>query len=188
MKVTTMIPYFFVLLCVSCSGTTPSPFPLDPTRPLPTKQPSPPLPAEQISSPLPTDQVGNGEILHQGSTLGGNEFQVRYASDVWEYTEIGFYPEPVLLHRWIAGCRLNLREGARDWLEPDIRETVNLAGYEWTRDTHSTVTGGWYILYYAAVKDISFLFALIQQDPLPEDQATQCLEDGETVLDTLQPR
>ena len=188
MKVTTMIPYFFILLCVSCSGMTPSPFPFDPTPPLPTEQPSPPLPTEQASSPLPTDQAGDGEILYQGLTTWGNEFQVRYDSDVWEYTEINYYREPVLYHRRIAGCRLNLREGARGWPEPDAREIANLAGHKWTRDIHSTVTGGRYVLYYVDVEDVSFLFAVIHQDSLPEDQADQCLADGEAVLDTLQPR
>lgn len=113
---------------------------------------------------------------------------MRYDNDVWEYTEIGFYSEPVLYHRRITGCRLNLREGARGWPEPDIRESVRLAGHEWSRQTHTTANGGRYVLYYVEVEDLPFFFAVIHQDPLPEDQTVQCLEDGEAVLDTLQLR
>ncbi len=158
--------------------------------PLPTQQPSPSPSAEQITSSPPTDEVGDAGILYQGLTQGRDTFQVHYDSETWDYVDYaefgGIYPEPFLFHRRIFGCRFNLGGGPLDWPEADMKETVNLAGHEWARDTHNMVTGGRYILYHAILEETFFLFTLKYQNPLPNDQAMQCLADGESVLDTFQ--
>ena len=143
---------------------------------------APESPLFQPMPPSPVRESTGGYYIYQEKSAYGDEFTVRYPSEVWKYS----FEETnrKLKHQAIAGCELWLNEGPRGNSEESIVTEIEAGDNTWIRGIFPIARRG---IYGADVDSKYYLFGVTYAESTTEAELEQCLAEAEAVIATFEP-
>lgn len=149
--------------------------------------PEKPVPTVSLS-PLPSAK-NEAQYIVPDAYTGAHHYRITYVPEEWRVElpgKSGNPNTPELAHLKIEGCRLYLREGARDSPAGVTVHEVSLGGYTWgVYNVGASYPNHAVYILYQPDKGISFIIGLDWPRHASNDIQQTCRLAAETVLDTF---